>query len=449
MQAVQEKFEIWMDLYKEISLFGSYDIWLIIIGIAILATTSLPRLLSKFPFSMPIALFCIGFASIALPLGLEAPHPLEYQTIAEHITELGVIVSLMGAGLKIDRPFSFITWGSTWRLLGITMILTIIFVALAGWQIAAFAPATAMLLGAVLAPTDPVLASEVQIAAPGDQKWGFLDPDEKKLIPEEDTEEDEVRFALTSEAGLNDGLAFPFTYMAVAMAVAGFHPSNWFMDWLWFDVFYKLSIGGIMGLALGYLLGMVLMSIPAKTPLAKAMTGIGALASTLIIYGAAELIGGYGFLATFIGAVTIRSYERHHDYHKSLHIFAEKTERIFIALILVALGGAVANGLFAPLTWPLILTALICIFVIRPVTGITGLIGFDVIPWRERLAISFFGIRGIGSLYYLSYALNQHNFPHAEELWALVGLAVVISIFVFGITATPITDKLDKMRNRG
>lgn len=435
-----------MELYKELNILENYDLWMFIIGLAILGIAILPRVLSEYPLSMPIILLSMGYAAVALPLGLEAPSPLEQDTLTEHLTELGVIIALMGAGLKIDRPPGWKSWSSTWRLLAVTMILSIALAAIVGWWIAAFVPATAMLLGAVLAPTDPVLASEVQITSPGKEKGGFRAPGESEL---EIDDEDEVRFSLTSEAGMNDGLAFPFTYMAIAMVIAGAHPSNWILDWILIDVIYKLGVAGIMGVVLGYLLAKILMSAPASNPLAKALTGMGALAATLILYGATEYIGGYGFIATFIGAVTIRNYEKKHDYHESLHLFAEKSERILMALIMIALGAAIAGGLMAPLTWPLILSAIIIVFVVRPVSGIVGLIGFNKAPWRERLAISFFGIRGIGSLYYLSFALNEHEFPGKEEIWALVALVIVISVIVHGVTASPVTNKLDEMRKKG
>lgn len=419
-----------MEIEDVLTPFESFNLWLVIIGIAILATSVLPRILTAYPFSMPIALLVVGYGVVALPFDLLAPDPLDHGALIEHLTELGVIIALMGAGLKIDRPFSFKGWNVTWRLIGVTMILSIALSALVGYWIAAFVPATAMLLGAVIAPTDPVLATEVQVGSPGEG------------------EEDEVRFSLTSEAGLNDGLAFPFTNMAVAMAFAGANPSGWFETWLWIDVFYKLGVGVVSGLLLGYLLARIVLSIPAKTKMAKSMMGMGALASTLIIYGITEYLGGYGFLATFIGAVAIRSYERDHEYHENLHFFIEKSERLLTAGILLALGASIAGGLLAPLTWPLVVSAIIIVFLVRPLAGIIGLIGFKDAPWRERLAISFFGIRGIGSLYYLSYALNEEGFTGTREIWALVSLVIVISIFVHGILAAPITSKLDKLREK-
>lgn len=434
-----------MEITEAFQALQNYDLWLVIIGLAVLATSILPRLLSEAPLSMPIVLLGLGFAAVALPLGLEAPDPLEQGEIAEHLTELGVIIALMGAGLKIDRSPGLRAWGITWRLLGITMILTIALAALVGWWMAGFAAATAMLFGAVISPTDPVLASDVQVGSPG---AGSEDEETEDTDETGHGEEDEMRFALTSEAGLNDGLVFPFTNMAIAMAVAGAHPANWIGTWLLIDVAVKIGIALVMSFALGHLLARVVLAMPAKTDLAKGMVGLGALAATLIVYGATEYAGGYGFIATFIAAVIVRNHRRRHEYQDFLHMLTEKAERLLTVGILIAFGGAIAGGLLEPLTWPLVLAAVLIVFVVRPVSGITGLIGYDRAPWRERLAISFYGVRGIGSLYYLAYALNEEDFPGAEEIWALVGLVLVISILVHGITAAPVTEKLDELREQ-
>lgn len=433
-----------MELYNEVDILGSYHLWLSILGIAILIVATLPRLLSNYPFSMSIILLGIGYFAVELPLGLDAPNPFEHGDLTEHLTEFGVIVALMGAGLKIDRPLKISLWSGTWRLLGIAMPLSILLIAFTGWWIAAFVPATALLLGAVISPTDPVLASEVQISSPGSDGENIKPPGSELLKLER---EDELRFTLTSEAGLNDGLAFPFVYMALSMVVLGNNPADWFADWLLFDLVYKISVGLLAGFGIGFGLAKVLFLIPAKTDFAKTLTGMGALASALILYGLTEYIGGYGFFAVFIGALTIRNYERKNDFHESLHLFAEKIERLLLAVILVALGAAIAGGLLDALTSELILSAILIVFLIRPIAGAISFIGFNYISWRERFAISFFGIRGIGSIYYLSYALNKHSFPGAEQIWALVGLIIVISIFTHGVLASPVTNYLDSFRN--
>lgn len=432
-----------MSFFEKLQAFDAYPLTLVVIGIAVIASAFLPRFLWRRMLSAPIILLLMGYAAFALPLGLTPPDPIRHGFLAEHLTELLVIISLMGAGLKIDRPIGWKSWQGTWRLLGITMVLSIALASLVGWWVVGFAPATALLLGALIAPTDPVLASEVQVGSP---QHGSDNPEIDMNEGSGDTEEDEFRFTLTSEAGLNDGLAFPFTHAAIAVALAGLEFDQWLGDWLLIHVLYKITAGIAAGYLLGRLLARLILSIPGKSETAKAMVGPSALAATLIIYGVTEYLGGYGFIAVFIGALTIRGDRREHDYHESLHRFTEMSERLLTSLFLVAFGGAIAGGLLDPLTWPLVGAALLIVLFVRPVAGILGLIGFSAASWRERFAISFFGIRGVGSFYYLAYALNAADFPRSRELYALTGLVVVISIFLHGIAATPVSQTLDETR---
>jgi sodium/hydrogen antiporter len=343
-----------------------------------------------------------------------------------------VIVALMGAGLKIDRRMGWRRWGSTWRLLAIGMPLTIGATALLGWWWAGLVPAAALLLGATLAPTDPVLASDVQVGEPTDR---------------EDSE-DEVRITLTSEAGLNDGLAFPFVYAALAILAAGSDPGAWLGDWLLTDVLYRSAVALGGGLAIGRLLGWLFFRTRSDVlRMARHSEGFLALAATFLAYGAVELAGGYGFVAVFVAARAIRSAERSHEYHQVLHDFAEQTERLLTVLLLLLFGGAVVSGLLAPLTWPAAAVALALVFVIRPAVGWLSLRGAPGTA-AERWVIAVFGIRGIGSFYYLSYALTHADLPGADLMWAVVGLAVVTSVVVHGVAATPVMRWLDRVHAR-
>lgn len=433
-----------MKISEAMKLLEGYDLLLVMLGLAILAASALPRLFAHKPLSLPLVLLGLGFLVFALPLGLAPPDPLEQGPITERITELGVIIALMGAGLKLDRPPGWRRWSSTWLLLGITMPLTIAAAALLGWWAIGFVPATAVLLGAVIAPTDPVLAREVQVGAPGE---GYEEEDDEKHGVG-GREEDEVRFALTAEAGLNDGLAFPFTYMAIAIAIAGPAPGNWIGAWLLVSVVFKLGVGLAIGLVLGLVIARMILAFPAETELAKAINGLSALAATLIVYGVTEYAGGYGFIAVFVAAVAIRNYERDHEYHEALHVFAEQTELLLTAGIVLALGGAIAGGILEPLTWQIVAVGLLLVFVVRPVAGLIGLLRHSRTSWQERAAISFFGIRGIGSLYYLSYALNEEEFPGKEALWALVAFVVALSIVVHGVSGAPLIGYLDRRREQ-
>jgi NhaP-type Na+/H+ or K+/H+ antiporter len=159
------------------------------------------------------------------------------------------------------------------------------------------------------------------------------------------------------------------------------------------------------------------------------------------------VIGGYGFLAVFVAARAIRAAERSHDYHQVLHDFAEQTERLLTVLLLLLFGGAVVSGLLAPLTWQAALTGLTLILVIRPLLGYLSLTGA---PGRkaEHWVIAAFGIRGIGSFYYLAYATAHAAFPHADLLWATVGFVVLVSVIVHGIVVTPVMKLLDRSNER-
>ena len=405
-------------------------------GLAAMAGAFLPRLLRNLPLSTPLACLGLGLLLFALPLPITAPDPLQYPDIAEYLTEIGVIVSLMGAGLKLDRPISWKSWASTWRLLAITMPLTIAGAALLGWWMLGLLPAAAVLLGAVLAPTDPVLAADVQVGPPGEASEDVDDPYDA---------EEEVRFALTSEAGLNDSLAFPFTNAAIAMAVAGAAPGNWLGEWAAVDVVYRLAMGFLAGVVIGRLLCRLVFGKEGELHLAKVGEGFVALAATFMSYGLTEILGGYGFLAVFVAAVTLRRHEHGHEYHQTLHDFAEQTERLLMIGLVLLLGGAIAGGVLAALTPRAVVFAALFLFVLRPATA-WFFLPRDCLSPPERGAVAFFGIRGIGSLYYLSHALNEATFAQARELWAIVALVTAGSIVIHGVTVTPVMQRLDRRR---
>jgi sodium/hydrogen antiporter len=403
-----------------------------VIGIGALLAGVLPRALERRPLSMPIAFLGLGMLVFLLPTGLPRPDPIANPTITTHLTEIGVIVALMGAGLKIDRPLGWRRWSSTWRLLAVAMPLTIGGIALLGWWWLGMVPAAALLLGAAVAPTDPVLASDVQVGEP----------------TEHEDSEDEVRFALTSEAGLNDGLAFPFVLAAIAMATVGSSPGAWLARWFTVDVAYKTVVGVGGGLLVGWLLGKLFFRARTEAlRLARHAEGFLALAATFLAYGAIELVNGYGFLAVFVAARAIRSAERSHEYNQVLHDFSEQVERLLTVLVLLLFGGAVVNGLLAPLTWPAVGVALALVFVVRPVVAWLAMRGA---PGRhaEHWVIGFFGIRGLGSFFYLAYATTHATFPKTDLLWATVGLAVIVSVVVHGVVATPVMQLLDRMGER-
>ncbi|MEU4402924.1 cation:proton antiporter [Streptosporangium sp. NPDC023963] len=410
---------------------GNPDLIFAVAGVAALLAATLPRLLNRRPFSLPLACLLGGLLLYALPLELPDPDPVAHRALVEHATEICVLISLMGAGLAINRPFGRRDWSSTWRLLGWTLPLTVLAVAAAAYGLLGWPLAAALLLGAVLAPTDPVLASDVQVGEPVDSEKA----------------DDEVRFTLTSEAGLNDGLAFPLVYAAITLAVAG--GVGWIAEWTLVDLLYRCAAGVVCGLLIGKGLGRLFFRAQkSDLRLAEHRDGFVALAATFLAYGLTELLHGYGFIAVFVTACTIRAAERSHGYNGVLHGFIEQIERLFTAWLIVLLGGFVAMGGLSALTWQGAAVGLLLLLVIRPLTGWLAELGGRAGP-RERVATAFFGIRGIGSLFYLAYALGQADFGvPAEELWAVVAFTVLASLGIHGISASPVMNRLDRLRDR-
>jgi NhaP-type Na+/H+ or K+/H+ antiporter len=295
------------------------------------------------------------------------------------------------------------------------MPLTIGAVALLGWWLAGMTLAGALLLGAVLAPTDPVLAGDVQVGPPTE---GGEHP---------------VRFALTTEAGLNDGLAFPFVYLGLLIAAQGFAPAEWGIEWLGRDVVYRIAVGGLAGAAIGWLLGRLLFTIPRSNALADTGSGVLALAGVLLCYGVTELLEGYGFIAVFVTGLVLRRAETGHKFHSRLHGFNEAIEHGLTAVLLVLIG-AVLPILWPELDWKHIIIALALVLVIRPLSGWIGLAGTDLLP-RERFVVAAYGVRGIGSIYYLAYATSHLEFVNEGQLWATIAFTILISTLVHGLTA--------------
>ncbi len=422
----------------------TYDLLLIVAGVALVVVAVVPRLLHDKPMSVPILMVALGAGVFSLPLGFDRPDPIAQDALTERITEIAVIASLMVAGLTIDRVPGLRSWQSTWRLLAITMPLSIAGVAFLGWW-AGLAPPAAVLLGAVIAPTDPVQGKDVEVGAPLE---GADEDETEEHDPTGPGEEDEVRFALTSEAGLNDGLAFPFTNLALAMALAGSRPGNWIGSWITIDVFYEGAVAVVLGLLLGRTLGWLILRLPAASDLSESITGLSALGATFLVYGITEYAGGYGFIATFVAAASIRAVDRWDERHRHLQTMAEAAERILMAVIMVLFGGAIVGGLLAPLTWQHVAVAVAAIVLVRPIAGGAALIGMSDIPFRDRAAISFYGVRGIATFYYLSYALGHAEFPAKEELWATAGLIVLLSVLVHGLTGALVMDHLDEKREQ-
>ncbi len=392
-----------------------FHIGIAAVGAAIMLAFWLPRFVSgREPAAAPLLLALGAVAGLVVPGLAAAVDPIENAHGWEIGSEVAVVVALFGTGLRIDRLVKRSEWVPTARLLLIAMPVCIALTAWLGFVVGGLSLAAALLLGAVLAPTDPVLAGDVQVGPP--MKGG----------------EHPVRFTLTAEAGLNDGLAFPFVTLALILAGGTFGMAG-FGQWLALDVVWRIAAGAAGGAGIGWLLGKLLFAVPRSNPLADTDAGVVAVAGVMVAYGVTELVEGYGFVAAFIAGIVLRQSERRHDFHRTLHDFIGAIEHAMLALLLVALGAALP-GMWPDIDWQLMLVGVLLLLVIRPLAGWLSLAGTEL-RGRARIVVAFYGVRGIGTIYYLAYALGKVPLPDQEALWATAGFTIALSTLIHGLTA--------------
>ena len=403
----------------------AYAVGLLFVGIAVLvAILALSHQRAR-AYSASIVYLAMGAAAAAGIALLDAPwlDLLDDHTTVERASEIAVFVALFAAGLRLDRRLRWRAWRSTALLLGVVMPLTIAAVAAFGAYGMGLSAGAAIVLGAALAPTDPVLAGELGVGPPGER------------------EEAEPAFALTSEAGLNDGLAFPFVLLG--LVVAGGAGPGGIAEWLAADVVYATLAGVAIGAAGGWALSALAARLRERSLVARELDGWAALGAVLAIYGLTQVAGAYGFLAAFAGGIAFRRRERDHEYNTSVHAGAATVEKMLELAMILLLGSLLTlDGLEAPglAGW---LLAPLLLLVVRPAASAVGLVGSPMRP-RERAWVAWFGVRGVGSLYYAAAAVGAGVLAPAEEVtvaWTVVAV-VVVSIVVHGVTGAPLTRRL-------
>lgn len=442
--------------------------WALIVGSLLVLMALSGSTLKDLPLSTAMVYLLVGLAIGPLWLGLASVDPVADAKLLEHLTEFVVVVSLFSVGLKLSVELDDRRWLLPLRLAVGSMVLTVGLIALAG--VALGLPlGAAVLLGAILAPTDPVLASEVQVS----------DPEDRSLL----------RFALTGEGGLNDGTAFPFVMLGLGLL--GLHPlGEWGERWFLVDVVWAVCGGLSIGAALGTLMGRLVLYLRMRHAHAVGYDDFLALGLIALSYGAALLATTYGFLAVFAAGVALRKVERRettasrhasdlpapaskalveqalstpkpsveadhvatHPMHAPAFMAhamlgsTERIERIGEVAAVVLLGAMLSAVDWSLVTWwfvPLLFLG------IRPLAVLIGLAGSRTARTQRRL-MAWFGVRGIGSLYYLGYAMNQGLDPAlANTLVALTLTAIVASIVAHGISVTPLMKRYDMIRRRG
>jgi len=392
------------------------------------------------------------------PMVLNVFHfnPLKESAPLEVLTEVAVLISLFSAGIKMPVPVSFARWRTPILLASVSMAVSVGMVAAFAYYLLGLPLGAGVLLGAILAPTDPVLATDVQIRHPGDQ--------------------DQLRFTLTCEAGMNDGSAFPFVMLG--MGLLGLHELGEFgLRWALVDVLWAtaagIAIGVISGAALGRL-GWKLRGEPPRHKLMDDFLGLGLIG---VVYGLSVLVDAWGFLAVFFAAVALRQTElklagASRDYPDRPQtcgiepeaantspdndeppptvsggslIFKEHLERLSELMLILLIGGTLFLDSWS---WRAVGLALFLFIVARPVSVLASLLGTRT-SWPIRGMVAWFGVRGIGSLYYLMYAI-QHGLPEdlALELIQLTLIAVSLSILVHGTSVKPLMSRFWRHRKR-
>ena len=377
--------------------------------------------------------------------------------LLERLTEAVVLVSLFTCGLKLSPGLKDRRWLLPLRLALGSMVITVGLIAAAAYFFLHLPLGACVLLGAVLAPTDPVLASDVQVTRP--------------------TDRDRLRFALTGEGGLNDGTAFPFVMLGLGLL--GLEPGN--VGWRWFlvDGLWTTFAGIAVGASCGWAVGKLVLFLRREHKEAVGLDDFLALGLIALSYGLAVLVHGYGFLAVFAAGVALRQLEQSQSrgtdprpaveaaeamqeegraqaiavdpkhapafMAQAVLSFNEKIERIGEVTIVVTIGALLWSVQWQHAAWwfvPLLLV------LIRPASVVLGLAGSATLP-EQRGLIAWFGIRGIGSLYYLMFAVN-HGLPRelADQLTALTLSVVVTSIVVHGISVTPLMSAYERARER-
>jgi NhaP-type Na+/H+ or K+/H+ antiporter len=421
-------------------------IWFIIIGLLLVVMAVGRTLLKPLPISTPLLYLLVGIVFGEAGFDLLALDPFDDAVLLERVTEIAVIVSLFTAGLKLRVPLRDRLWRLPLSLAFISMIVTVGLIALSGYLWLGLSAGAAVLFGAVLAPTDPVLASDVQVTEPGDR--------------------DRLRFALTGEAGLNDGTAFPF--LMLGLGLMGHHAlgDGWSRWWL-VDVAWSIPGGLVIGYLLGMAVGTLVLYLRRRYPEAVGGEEFLAIGLIALSYGIALLLHAYGFLAVFAAGLAMRRIEAEavgHDIApeevfeeveesdleeraatderiapahmtRSLLHFNEQLERIGEVGIMLLVGAMISTR-YLPIValWFVPLLFL----VIRPLAAGIGMLGTDT-NRVQRAFVSWFGVRGIGSIYYLMFAV-VHGLEEeiARDLIGLTLTVIASSVVIHGVTVTPL-----------
>lgn len=419
-------------------------LWFLLVGGLMLARGLTATPLQRSPITP--AMFYLGLGLLLGPTVLNLFHfnPLKQSALLEVLTEIVVLISLFAAGVKMPAPMIYCRWSAPVLLASVSMTISVGMVAAFAFFVLGMPLGAGVLLGAILAPTDPVLATDVQTRHPGDRE--------------------PLRFTLTSEAGMNDGSAFPFVMLGLGLL--GLHElGDNAVRWIVVDVLWATAAGIGIGVVCGSLLAHLAHRIRRSSPRQSLLDNFLGLGLIGLVYGLSLLVYAWGFLAVFFAAVSLSQTESRLGARKNTLdpaetiaaqmeaentgrdqsplpsvssgalIFKEQLELLSEMMLVLLIGGSLFIDSWS---WRAVSLALFLFLIVRPVSVFVGLIGTRT-SWALRGMVGWFGVRGIGSLFYLMYAI-QHGLPEAValELVSLVLIVVTLSIVVHGISVKPL-----------
>ncbi len=433
----------------------SLAIWFTLGGSLLLVMALGTTLLARLPFSSAMLYMLVGVALSPWGWGGASLNAALPSFGLETLAEVVVLISLFTSGLKLSAGLHDKRWLAPIRLAVVGMLITVAAISVAGVYLLGLSWGAAVLLGGILAPTDPVLASDVQLS----------DPDDR----------DRLRFALTGEGGLNDGTAFPMVMLGLGLL--HLHPLGTFA-WRWWsvDVLWAIAAAVVIGALLGSAVGRLVLYLRRAHHEAVGLDNFLALGLIALTYGLAVQLHAYGFLAVFAAGAALRRVERlataaapaapvpklpalapdtavqeeklaTHPTHSSAYMahavlsFNEQLDRIGEAVAVVVLGACLWAVDWQRVTWHYLVFVALMLLVIRPVSVAAALFGSRTSNSQRRL-MAWFGIRGIGSIYYLAYAVNHGlNADLAQTLSALTLLVIAVSVVVHGVSVTPLMQR--------
>lgn len=429
--------------------------WFLLVGGLLLARGLTASMLQRLPVTPAIIYLAVGLLVGPTVLNLFHFNPLKESALLQVLTEVAVLISLFSAGVKMPVPVSLARWRTPILLATLSMAISVGLVAAFACYFLDLPLGAAVLLGAILAPTDPVLATDVQVRHPGDH--------------------DQLRFTLTCEAGMNDGSAFPFVMLGLGLL--GLHPLGGFgLHWLLVDVLWATAAGVGIGVVAGVALARWSWKLRGDPPEHRLMDDFLGLGLIGVVYGVSELVGAWGFLAVFFAAVALRQTElkltgaarEYSDMRQTDRVeaeaanagpvdqppptvsggslvFKEHLERLSELILVLLIGGTLFLDSWS---WHALALALFLFLVARPASVLASLSGTGM-AWPMRGMAGWFGVRGIGSLYYLMYAI-QHGLSEetALELIQLTLVAVALSILVHGTSVKPLMGLFWRHRKR-